>query len=174
MKASWLRAVLALMLVATLAGKPLQGSANFDRDALTGNILRVLAENRLATLVAKPLPREVLAAAAQFEVPGCDGPIEVIPVFINLQEAPLFDTVIRPGYTRQFAYLDRTWTSADRLQLRLTWLKHKALGMLGLGRFVAIATALLVVSPPGCQAAAAIDWSPVWTRATTAASSPAG
>lgn len=161
--------ILALVLLATVAIKATQSSASIDRDALTSNILRVLSENRLGTPVAKPLPREVLPVAAQFEAPGCDGPIEVILVYINLQEAPLFDTVIRAGYTRQFAYLGKTWTSADRLQLRLTWLKHKALGILGQGRFVVIGTALLVVSPPGCHAAATIDWSPVWSRSTATA-----
>ena len=53
--------------------------------------------------------------------------------------------------------------------MRLTWLRHRALFTLGLGRFVTNKTGLLVASPPGCHIAPAIDWSLVWDRRTMAA-----
>jgi hypothetical protein len=174
MKAYWLRSILALLLLATAAAKT-RGTANIDQETLATNILHVLAEHRLGAQAARPVGRTLLPVAVQFHAPECSGPIEVIPIDINLQEAPLFDLFVRPDYTRQFVYLDKTWTGADRLQMRLTWLRHKASAMLGLGRFVTITKGLLVASPPGCQAAAAIDWSAVWTRGTrTAAARSAG
>jgi hypothetical protein len=173
MKALWLRGILALLFLATVATKTL-GTANIDENMLTTNILGVLAEHRLGAQAARPWRRTLLPVAVQLDVPECSGPIEVIPIHINLQEAPLFDVFVRAGYTRQFVYLDKTWPSADRLQMRLTWLRHKMLAMLGLGRFVTITTGLLVASPPGCQAAAAIDWSAVWSHSRTAATKPAG
>jgi hypothetical protein len=174
MKAYWLRSILALLLLATAAAK-FQGTANIDQDMLATNILQVLAEHRPDAQAEIPLRRTLLPVAVEFHASECSGPIEVIPIDINLQEAPLFDVFIRPDYRRHFVYLDKTWTAADRLQMRLTWLRHKAPAMLGLGRFVTITKGLLVASPPGCQAAAAIDWSAVWTRSTpTAGARPAG
>lgn len=163
-----MRAILASLLLMTVASKT-QTLADAGRDRLISNVLEVLAEyqvNAQANVLAKDA---VLPVAVHFQAPGCEGPVEVMPVDINLQVAPLFDTVVKPNYVRQFVYLDQTWSSENRLGMRLTWLRHRALFTLGLGRFVTNKTGLLVASPPGCHIAPAIDWSLVWDRRTMAA-----
>src|SRR5215470_8697984 len=119
-----LRAILGVLLLMTVATKT-HVTANLSRDKLTGNVLDVISAHRLNTY---PVPiRDLLPAAARIGVPGCDGTIDVIPVHINLQEAPLFDTFVDPNYTRLFAFLDKTWSREDRIGMRLTWLRHKLL-----------------------------------------------
>jgi len=154
-----LRAILAVLLMMTIATKT-QVSANLSRDKFTGNVLDVISAHRLSTY---PVPtRDLLPAAARIAAPGCDGTIDVIPVHINLQEAPLFDTFVKPNSTRLFAFLDKTWSSEDRIGMRLTWLRHRLLSFVGLGHFSNSTTGLLIASPAGCAAALAIDWAPVW------------
>ena len=157
-----LRALLAALLLMTVATKT-QVSANLSRDRLTGNVLDVISAHQLKTYPVAT--RDLLPAAARIEAPGCDGSIDVIPVHINLQEAPLFDTFVNPKYTRLFAFLDKTWSREDRIGMRLTWLRHKLLSFLGLGHFLNSTTGLLIASPAGCSAALAIDWAPVWRPA---------
>jgi hypothetical protein len=164
-----LRVVLAGLLLAGVAGK-LGISAEPGRDDVGRAVLRVLNEHGFSAWADVSKKRsELLPVAVQLQAPGCDGPIEIVPVNINLQEAPLFGAEVRPDYTRQFAYLDGVWSKEDRLGLRLRWVKYKALSALGLSRFVAISTGLLVASPPGCHLAQTIDWSMVWDRRTIAA-----
>ena len=167
MSRNWLRTIWALLLLMVVVNNA-QMPASFDREKLANNVVQVIAAHRLST---EPMPaaRDPFPDAVRFRAPGCEEPIEVIPVHINLQEAPLFDALIKANYTRQFVYLDQTWLSENRVAMRLTWLKHKVLSFLGWGRFVTIPTGLLVVSPPGCDAAEAIDWTPVWSRRVIAA-----
>src|SRR5262245_55195692 len=155
-----LRAILALLLLMTVASKT-RVATNLNQDELKSNVLAVVSKHGLRAQSAPT--RNLLPAAAHIEAPGCDGTIEVILVHINLQEAPLFDTFVKPIYTRRYAFFDKTWDSENRVGMRLTWLKHKLLSFLGLGRFVNSTTGLLIASPPDCGAAWAIDWSPVWS-----------
>ncbi len=159
-----LRAVLASLLILTVAFK-MQAPADPTRKQLVARVVNVLAGHHLSVLEQnwRPSP-ELLPVVVRFEAPGCRAPVEVMLVNINLHEVPLFKGRVAADYTRLFAYLDRTWSTEDRLAMRLTWLKHKVLSILGLGRFVTITKVLLVASPPGCSVASGIDWSPVWDR----------
>ena len=56
----------------------------------------------------------------------------MIPIISTSRRLP-FDAIVKPAYTRQFAYLDKTWLSENRVGMRLTWLKHKLLTLVGLG-----------------------------------------
>ena len=159
-----LRAILALLLLMTVVNKS-QISASLNRDEVASNVVDVLSAHQLSAQPIAP-ERDLLPAAARIQAPGCDEPIEVIPIHINLQEAPIFDVFVKPNYTRQFFYLDKTWFSEDRVGMRLTWLKNKLLSFFGLGHFVNSTTGLLIASPPGCIVASTIDWSPVWSRRT--------
>src|SRR5262245_11249137 len=152
----YLRPILAVLLLMTVINKT-QVPVNLSRDLLVTNLLEVLS---LHQLVAQPIVRErdLLPAAARAQAPGCEEPIEVIPIHINLQEAPLLNVLLKPGYTRQFAYLDKIWLSENRMAMRLTWVKHKLLSFVGLGGFVNSTTGLLIASPPNCRAASTIDW----------------
>ena len=166
MKRVLLRAVLLLLLILTVATKS-QPPDGIGRNELIARVMEVLARHQLSGQPDIVPARSVIPVAVRFEAPGCDQPIEVVPIHINFQEAPVFDVVLGAGYVRLFAYLDRTWAGESPLGMRLTWLKHKPLSLVGLGRFVTIPTGLLIASPPGCRAAQAIDWSGVWDRSTT-------
>ena len=167
MSCNWLRTIWALLLLMMVVNNA-QMPASLDREKLANNVVQVIAAHRLSV---EPMlsVRDQFPDAARFRAPGCEEPIEVIPVHINLQEAPLFDALITANYKRQFVYLDQTWLSENRVAMRLTWLKHKMLSFLGWGRFVTIPTGLLIVSPPDCHAAEAIDWTPVWSWRVIAA-----
>src|SRR5262245_43649829 len=102
---NWLRTILALLLLMTVANKT-QVSTNLSHDKVASKVVKVLAEHRLSAQSIPPT-RDLLPAAVHFQAPGCDGTIEVIPIHINLQEAPLF-RLVKANYTRQFAYLDKT------------------------------------------------------------------
>lgn len=160
-----LRAVFVSLLLLTVVTQT-QGPLDSDRERLTRNVLEVLAGQGLSARAALPPARDILPVAAQFQAPGCGDRIEVLLFHINLQEAPLFDAVLKPNYARQFAYLDETWFSENRLGMRLTWLKHRVRSVLGLSRFMRSKDGLLIVSPPGCQIAQTVDWSLVWDRRT--------
>src|SRR5262245_44152914 len=144
MTSNYLRAILALLLLMTIATKT-HVAPNLNRDELTSNVLEVISEERLSAQPIMPT-RDLLPPAVHIHAPGCTGPIEVIPIHINLQEAPLFDTFVKPNYTRRFAFLDKTWFSENRVEMRLIWLKHKLLSFLGLGLFVNSTTGLLIAS----------------------------
>jgi hypothetical protein len=165
----WLRAVLALLLVMTVASKT-RGSAPLNREQLAATVIDVLAAQELAGNAVIPPERGILPVAVQLQPSQCQGPVEIIPVSINLQEAPLFASLLKPNYRRQFVYLDRAWNTEDRLGMRFTWMKHKMLYFLGVGRFAASTPVLLIASPPDCAALDSINWSPVWSgRAMTVA-----
>jgi hypothetical protein len=99
-----------------------------------------------------------------FTPPGCAGEARVTPVQINLQEAPLFDGLTSADQSWRLIYLGQTWTEPDRLGLRLEWIKHKALAILGRGPYAPDKTVLFVVAPRACQVADSIDWQRVWVR----------
>jgi hypothetical protein len=160
-----LRAAFVSLLLLTVAIQT-QGPVDSDREKLASNVLEVLAAKGLDARVAPPPARDILPVAAQFQAPGCSDHIEVVLFHINLQEAPLFDAVLKPNYVRLFAYLDETWLTENRMGMRLTWLKHRVRSVLGLSRFIRSKDGLLIVSPPGCQIAQTVDWSLVWDRRT--------
>jgi hypothetical protein len=154
------RVVLAAALIATVASKIGRSPAvEFDVRAA---VVDVIARNGGTPHAEAPSVQSELAQPMYFDVPSCDGPLQVIPVRLNLQESPLFSLVVLTGYSRSFVYLNKVWLDADRLGLRAEWIKQRALSMLGLGRYVTDAIALLVAAPPGCKFGETIDWSPVW------------
>jgi hypothetical protein len=163
----WLRAVLAALLVMTVATK-IRGSPPLTREQFAATVIDVLAAQGLADNAIIAPARGILPVAVQLEPSQCKGKIEIIPVSLNLQEAPLFASLLEPTYKRQFAFLDRTWRTEDRVGIRLTWAKHKTSYFLGLGQFAASTPVLLIASPPDCAVLDSIDWSPVWSGRRTA------
>jgi hypothetical protein len=159
------RVALGALLILTVAGKIHVSSKSSPEATISRAVVKVLKAHGLNGSVHVSETRNVLRSSIEVHPPGCDRAIEILPVDINLQAAPLFDIVIEPGYTMWFAYLDRTWRFEDRMDMRFTWLRHKALSILGLGRFVTIPTGLLIAEPPGCHAGH-IDWSMVWDTRT--------
>src|SRR5262249_15925828 len=158
MSCNWLRTIWTLLLL-MMVGNKAHISTN-DREKFANNLVQVIAAHRFSVEPTTRI-RDEFPDAVHFRAPECEQPIEIIPVHISLQEAPLFDAIIKVNYTRQFAFLDQTWPSENRVGMRITWLKHKILAFFGRDRFVANSTGLLIVSPPDCRAAAAIDWAPV-------------
>lgn len=163
-----LRVTLLSLLLMTVFSKT-QTTVYTGQEWLVGNVLEVLVLHRVSAQANATQTGTVLPVLVQFEVPGCDGSVEIRSIHINLQEAPMLKAVIKPNHMKQFAYLDQTWHSENRLGMRLTWLRHRLLSLLGLSRFVTGSEGLLIVSPPGCHAAEDIDWSLVWDRRTVVA-----
>lgn len=159
------RIALGVLLIATVAGKIHISTRSSPETAINRAVVKVLEAHGLNGRVHVSETRNVLRSSIEVRPPGCDRAIEILPVDINLQAAPLFDIVIEPGYTMWFAYLDRTWRFEDRMDMRFTWLRNKALSIFGLGRFVTIPTGLLIAEPPGCHVGH-VDWSMVWDTRT--------
>jgi hypothetical protein len=155
------RLVLGGLLIATVAGKIHIATKSSPDSVISRAVVKVLEAHGLNGQVRVSSTRDVLRSTIEVRSPGCDRAIEILPVDINLQAAPLFDIVIEPGYTMWFAYLDRTWRFEDRMDMRFTWLRNKALSIFGLGRFITIPTGLLIAEPPGCHVGD-VDWSMVW------------
>jgi hypothetical protein len=157
------RGLFAAALVATAANKlSVSSTGEFD---LSGSVKAVLARQG-AILREDPLARSDIARSMLFDVPGCDGALQVVPVNLGLEESALFDTVIRKDYARRFVYLEKVWFDVDRLGMRAEWMKHKVFSIFGFGQYVTVSTALLVAEPPGCDAAEKIDWPSVWDRSS--------
>ena len=159
-----LRAIFALLIIATVASK-LQASARRDPD-MRAAVVDVLARQGIESRVDSARTYSLLGAAVRFRMPGCDGSIDVVPIELNLHQTPLLDAIVEPGSVRHFVYLTRTSVSADRIGMRLEWLKYKALSVLGLSPYETISVALAVVEPRGCQAWSSIEWRTVWDRQT--------
>jgi hypothetical protein len=160
MRAWTTRVIFAGLLLGALAAR-IQAShepAEYDvRPAVTA----LLASRGIA---AKIMPSEdnALLKAVAFDAPQCGGRVDVFPVRLSLQEAPLFDAAVGADREQRIAYLGRTWDAPSRLGLRLEWLKYKALSVSGLGTYTTNTTALLIASPKGCALARSIDWAPFW------------
>src|SRR5262249_42081962 len=135
MSCNKLRAIWTLLLLMMVCkflatvGNKTQMSTSLDREKFTNKVAHVIAAHRFNV---EPMlqQRDQFPDATLFQAPGCDQPIEIIPVHINLQDAPLFNAHIKANHTRQFAYLDQTWRSENRVEMRIAWLKHKVLSFL--------------------------------------------
>jgi hypothetical protein len=161
MKAAALRMTLAALLLATVVSKTHAPRVESNLDA---GVLATLAHYGLSPQHRVAEQDSALPSSIYFEAPGCDGAVQVMPIQLNLQEAPLLSSVGAPNYDRHFIYLDRSWQHPDRLGMRLVWLKYKALSLLGLSPYVPTTLALLVAEPHGCEAAEMIDWRTVWQQ----------
>ena len=162
MKAWSIRGLFACLLLAALAGK-IQASSSTPRD-FHAAIIELLASRGISARQDSPVPGSALRGAVTFEMPGCGGSVQVLPIGLNLQVSPLFDTVAGEGRVRRFAYLGRTWAEPNRFELRMEWLKHKALWVLGMGRYAPDTTTLFIAEPEGCRVADSIDWGQLWYR----------
>lgn len=156
------RALFALLLLGALAAR-IQASHEPARD-IRPAVVELLASRGFTARVA-PAGDDALLKTVAFDAPQCGGSVQVMPVRLNLQEAPLFDAAIGAGRERHIAYIDRTWREPRRLELRLAWAKYKMLSAIGQGPYTANTTALLIAAPPGCRLAESIDWAPLWHRA---------
>ena len=162
MKAWAIRGLFACLVLVALASK-IQASHGSGRD-IRAAVIELLAKRGLAAHAEPPAPGSALGGAVTFEVPGCEGRVQILPVGLNMQVSPLFDAAVGQGRAKRLVYLGRTWTQINRLELRLEWAKHKALSIWGLGRYAPDTTALLIAEPLACRFAESIDWGPVWYR----------
>jgi hypothetical protein len=162
-----LRGLLATLLLASAAGK-IWNTRQVETDIRPATIA-VVALKGWPTHAEAENPADIVRPPIEFAAPGCNGKARIFLVGLNLQMMPMLDQMIEAGYTRRIVYMGRTWPGEDRLGLRLEWLKHKALSLFGLGRYVASSTALVVAEPPGCRAADLLDWNLAWDRQTVEA-----
>jgi hypothetical protein len=165
MNASLLRAVFVALLLATLASKAQTSpTASIGVLDIRASIIDVLAGQGLAAREDQAGQGQVFAGSVLFHAPGCDREVRVVPVSISLWEGPLFDEVIGPDHAKHFRYLDGAWLTEDRIGIRLEWLKHRALAMFGLSRYIASPFVLLIAEPRGCDVVKTVDWRLVWER----------
>lgn len=160
MRAWTTRIVIASLLLGALAIR-IQASHGATEPDVRPAIAELLTSRGIAARII-PAEEGALMRAVTFDAPKCGGRVDVFPVRLNLQEAPLFDATIGTGRERHIAYLSRTWEAPSRFDLRLEWLKHKALSVVGLGTYTTNTTALLIAAPKGCALAQSIDWAPFW------------
>lgn len=163
MKAWATRVLFAGLLLGVLAAR-IQASHEPAEYDVRPAVAELLASRGIAAQIV-PSEDSALLKAVAFDAPQCGGRVDVFPVRLSLQEAPLFDAAVGAGRERRIAYLGRTWEAPSRLDLRLEWLKYKALSVWGLGTFTTNTTALLIASPKGCALARSIDWAPFWHHA---------
>lgn len=163
---SWLvRAAFAALLLGTLAVRIQASHGQVEYDVRPA-VVELLASHGIAARIM-PAEDHALLKAVAFDAPQCGGRVDVFPVRLNLQEAPLFDAAMGVERERHVAYLGRTWREPSRLDLRVEWLKQKALSAVGLGSYTTSTTALMIAAPKGCEIARDFDWAPFWHHTPT-------
>jgi hypothetical protein len=160
-----LRTILAGLLIATISAKIWRPHNITEVDTRAAVVALVTGQGWSAYDEAATSPNS-LGKAINFWAPECEALGQVFAIDLGLQLAPMLDGVIRPGYTRRFVYIDRTWLTEDRFGMRLEWLKYRVLSIFGLGRYVANETALVIAEPHDCRVADKVGWSAVWERRT--------
>jgi len=158
-----LRAILAGFLLTTATVKVLR--ADPDVSDIHSTVMDLasrahLSPRDLAKEEAAPFDRVIA-----FQADGCAGPGRIYFADLGLQLGPMLDRDTGPAQTMSIAYLGRTWTTQDRLGLRLEWLKQKTLRAFGLSPFIVNEDVLVISEPRGCHAADTIDWSAAWRQA---------
>jgi len=99
-----------------------------------------------------------------FDAPGCARPVQVASLDISLERGLVLQFIGVPGDSRRYAYIDRVWTEPQRFSVFRERVKHAALAVVGLSRYVPSHHMLLIDSPPECRAADPIDWRLAWDR----------
>ena len=134
-----------------------------EADDIEAAVIRVARSHGLTL-------REDISIAAQpartlaFDDPSCTQPISVALLWVTFEQEPLVRTVRRQRDVVRYVYLDRKWSTPDRLAVFLEWKKHRVLAMLGLTPYEPSRYMLIIGAPPDCQAADTIDWEIVWDR----------
>ena len=160
-----LRPILAGLLTATVAAKIWGPPPATEVDIRTAVVALIALRGWSAYDEAAGSPI-ALGKAINFQAPECDGIGQVFAVDLGLQLAPMLDRVVKPGYTRRFVYMGRTWAAPDRFGMRLEWLKNRALSLLRVGRYVANETVLVITEPNHCRMGDKVNWSAAWERGT--------
>ena len=160
MKGWLVRTAFAALLLGTLAVR-IQASHGQTEYDVRPAIIELLASRGIAARIM-PAEDHALLKAVGFDAPQCGGRVDVFPVRLNLQEAPLFDAAIGVERVRHVAYIARTWREPSRLDLRIEWLKQKTLSAVGLDSYTANTTALMIAAPKGYEIARDFDWSSFW------------
>jgi hypothetical protein len=154
-----LRAALAMLLLATVAVRiwfPSPPAVDM-RTAVSA----ILTLKGFQPRLSPQGPGNALASV-DIDVPGCGGIVRIMPVQLTVWEGTWLREALDPSASKRFVYVDGTWPDVDRIGMRLVWFKHKALSLVGMSRYVAGPSALLLVGPPGCRVAEVADWRMMW------------
>jgi hypothetical protein len=157
-----LRITLAGLLISTVIGKICL--AHVKPSDMRSAAIDLVSRKGWAAYEETGNAAQPLGNAIHFRATGCQASGQIFVVPLNLQDAPMLDHMTSQGYARRFVYLGRTWLNEDRAEMRLEWLKYKALSLLWLGRYEANESALIVVEPPDCGRSETVDWSGLWER----------
>lgn len=163
MRPSAVRILLATLLCAAIVQKSwLSAVAQPDFQA---EVIQLLTRHGWLAYPAPGNPDEPLAnLRISFLAAGCAEEGRIFMVGLGLQDTPMLDHIIGPGYTRRFVYLGRAWLTQDRMEMRLEWLKQKTLSLFGLGQYTVNEVVLIIAEPSECGRADGVDWSVLWRR----------
>jgi hypothetical protein len=159
--AAVVRITFALLVLATVVSRlSAEPARNIDMRAIvSGMLARQGFEPRLSPRgLGNALP------TVDVDVAGCAGTVRIMLLELAVPEAAWLSEVLDPKASKRFVYLGGAWPEVDRIGMRLEWLKHRSLAMLGLGRYDTALPALLLVGPAGCDVAGIVDWRTMWDR----------
>jgi hypothetical protein len=157
MNARLLRWILAGLLLATIASR-IQAFPAVPHDP-TSRVADFLSAQGL-TVREQPVVTQ--HKSVHFAAPGCNGVLQAMVMGLSLEAVPYFETVVGPGYVHHYIYFGEISRAPNPMALRASWIKHRALSLLGLRGYTMHRTLLLVAEPPGCNVIKRIDWRPLW------------
>ena len=155
------RAVFALLVLAA-AGSRLSADPQREID-MRAVVSGVLARQGFEPRLSPQGPGNALASV-DIDIARCAGTVKIMPVELTVSEGPWLSEALDPKAAKRFVYLEGTWPDVDRIGMRLEWLRHRILAMLGMGRYITHPWALLLVGPPGCNVTEIVDWRVMWDR----------
>jgi hypothetical protein len=155
--------IFACLLVASLVVKKRSGDMLEESGDLEPAIIRLAQSNGLVFRGYEDVAAAEVRALA-FDAPGCTQPVFVAKVEDTFEQGLTLQLAGVPGNVRRYVYIDRSWPIPDRPGVFGERAKQMILAVLGMTRYVPSRRLLLIDSPPGCHAADAIDWRPVWDR----------
>jgi hypothetical protein len=167
MSKALVRSISVLILLLTVAVRfqadRIRQTMMSEFDAGTA-IAQVLRSHGLQVRENPVKPPKLLSFVVYFQRPECDRMSLVLPYFINAEAEALLTRVTEPGFERHFYYMDSSWREQHRVSMFLAWAKYAVLDLLGASPYVPIKKAIVLVDPPNCHPAEAIDWRALWEK----------
>jgi hypothetical protein len=158
-----LHVVFATILVGSLAAKERSADMLVDVDDLDRETAVMHVARAHGLVFREDLTIAGNVRALVFEAPDCSRPVLVV-LRVSFDDEPLLHFAHEQGDLLRYVYIDRSWEKPDRVAFFIERMKYAALATFGLTRYVPSGHLLLVVSPPQCELANAIDWRNVWNR----------
>lgn len=109
-------------------------------------------------------PRRLSGHMVYFRETGCDKRSVAFAFGIGNDSRAMTQRIEGPTWAAQIIYFDQILQRQDRTILISTWLRERALAVLGLSQSVPAAKAVYYSVPPQCAETSRINWQTVWQR----------